>query len=700
MTLELFITAPLGMEDLAAKEAEQLGAFETKLARAGVQVKGDINFVYQFCLYSRVASRLLLSLGSYDVKSADAVYNAAKQIDWQKHMRANGTIAVQFDGTNNWMRNTQFGAQTVKDAVVDFCRENELPRPSVDKAYPDLRIHAYLNRDQISLSIDLSGPLHQRGYRDKAGAAPMRESLAAAILYRAGYDSHSEQPLVDPMCGSGTLVIEAAMMAADIAPGLLTDSFPFQRWPQADETLWFEARDAAEQRAKLGRSQTKKRFFGKDLDYGMVALAKENANTAGVGHLVEFSQGDVSELDNRYGAQGLLVSNPPYGERLGTIAEVLAIHYYLGRQLKQHFGEWRAAIYNIDDSMLNQLRMRADKRYTLYNGQLKGTLATYQIKQGEPKPLAEDFINRVKKNIKRLNKWIKTADTDCYRIYDRDLPEYNLAIDKYGDWLVVQEFAAPKSIDEQKARNRLNDALVALTELPDVDSRQIALKTRQRQKGQQQYQRQQQANVWFRVNEGQCRFWVNPLDYLDTGLFLDHRTVRTELGAMAEGKRILNLFCYTATATCHAAKGGAESSVSVDMSRTYLDWAARNIELNGLDPKRHVLVKADCMKWLASTHDKFDLIFIDPPSFSNSKRMEGHFDVQRDHVELLAYARELLEPGGTIVFSNNLRGFKLDEEKLAKYDLEIEDVTQASLPEDFKRNQKIHHCYLLDCKRG
>jgi 23S rRNA (guanine2445-N2)-methyltransferase / 23S rRNA (guanine2069-N7)-methyltransferase len=455
----------------------------------------------------------------------------------------------------------------------------------------------------------------------------------------------------------------------------------------------------AEDRAKSGRVNTTARFYGRDVDREVIAIAKQNAQVAGVAHLIEFAVADVRDLTNKFGEQGTFVCNPPYGERLGTLAEVLALHYRFGCRMKAEFGGWRALIFNVDDNLLNQLRMRADKRHTLYNGQLKGTLASYQITSGEPKPIAEDFINRVNKNMKRLSKWIKQSQTNCYRVYDRDLPEYNLAIDFYGDWVVVQEFAAPKSIDENKARNRLNDALVALAELPNVDSRQIALKTRMRQRGTQQYERQQQANIWFKVTEGACRFWINPLDYLDTGLFLDHRTVRMELGAMAEGQRVLNLFCYTGTATCHAAKGGAVSSVSVDMSRTYLDWAARNFELNGLDAKKHQLVKADCMKWLVSSSDRFDLIFIDPPSFSNSKRMEGHFDVQRDHVELIAYARELLSPGGVILFSNNLRGFKLDSEKLGKYDLSIQDVTKASLPEDFKRNQKIHHCFLLECER-
>ncbi|TAA48149.1 bifunctional 23S rRNA (guanine(2069)-N(7))-methyltransferase RlmK/23S rRNA (guanine(2445)-N(2))-methyltransferase RlmL [Corallincola spongiicola] len=699
MTLPFFITAPLGTEDLVAREAEQYGAAEVKVTRAGVRVEAETAFIYRFCLNSRVASRLLFRLGEYDVNSADSLHAAAKQIDWQQHMHADATIAVHFDGTNDWMRNTQFGAQTVKDAVVDYMRDAGLPRPNVDKTHPDLRIHAYLYRDRISLAIDLSGPLHMRGYRDKAGKAPMRETLAAAMLMRGNWQASDDQPLVDPMCGSGTILIEAAMMAANVGPGLLRDFFPFQRWPLANQNEWKSVRDEAEIKAKEGRATTGKRFFGLDLDRSVLGLAKDNAHAAGVGHLINFAYGDIADLTNKYGAQGTVISNPPYGERLGTLAEVLALHYQFGTQLKAHFGDWRALIYNIDGSLLNQLRMRADKRHTLYNGQLKGTLASYQISSSEPKPIAEDFINRVKKNMKRLNKWIKQSDTDCYRVYDRDLPEYNLAIDFYGDWVIVQEFAAPKTIDEKKAQNRLNDALVALADLPQVDSRQIALKTRMRQRGAQQYERQQQANVWFKVNEGQCRFWINPLDYLDTGLFLDHRTVRMELGAMAEGQRVLNLFCYTGTATCHAAKGGATSSVSVDMSRTYLDWAARNFELNGMDPKQHQLIKADCMKWLVSTSDRFDLIFIDPPSFSNSKKMEGHFDVQRDHVELLAYARELLTPGGVIVFSNNLRGFKLDSEKLAKYDLSIQDVTEASLPEDFKRNQRIHHCFLLECER-
>jgi 23S rRNA (guanine2445-N2)-methyltransferase / 23S rRNA (guanine2069-N7)-methyltransferase len=275
------------------------------------------------------------------------------------------------------------------------------------------------------------------------------------------------------------------------------------------------------------------------------------------------------------------------------------------------------------------------------------------------------------------------------------MPEYAFAIDLYQDWVHVQEYAAPKSIDPQKAQTRLFDALGAIPIALGVDPKKVVLKRRERQAGTRQYERQGEQGAFMEVSEAGVRLLVNLTDYLDTGLFLDHRRLRTRLQREASGKRFLNLFCYTGAATVHAAKGGARTTTSVDLSRTYLDWARRNLALNGLS-ERHQMVQSDVMAWLEEARDEYDLIFIDPPTFSNSKRMEGIFDVQRDHVRLLDLAMARLAKQGVLYFSNNFRRFRLDESVAARY--EVEEITLQTIDQDFARNERIHRAWRIQAK--
>ncbi|WP_134459732.1 class I SAM-dependent methyltransferase, partial [Pseudomonas aeruginosa] len=251
---------------------------------------------------------------------------------------------------------------------------------------------------------------------------------------------------------------------------------------------------------------------------------------------------------------------------------------------------------------------------------------------------------------------------------------------------------APKSIDPAKAQARLFDALAAIPQTLGVAQERVVVKRRERQAGKKQYERQSSEGKFLEVGEGDVRLLVNLTDYLDTGLFLDHRPMRLRIQKEAAGKRFLNLFCYTATATVHAARGGARSTTSVDLSKTYLDWARRNLSLNGFSDKQR-LVHGDVMEWLREDDGQYELIFIDPPTFSNSKRMEGVFDVQRDHVELLDLAMARLAPGGVLYFSNNFRKFELDESVQARY--AVEEITGETLDPDFARNPKIHRAWRI-----
>lgn len=315
------------------------------------------------------------------------------------------------------------------------------------------------------------------------------------------------------------------------------------------------------------------------------------------------------------------------------------------------------------------------------------------------------FANRLQKNQRRLAKWLKAEDIQCYRLYDADIPEYAVAVDCYGEAIHVFEYEPPATVDPAQARKRLLEVRQALEQLYPGSRDQLFFKQRRRQRGENQYQRQRPVNRQmpgegvFIVTEGRARFEVNLVDYLDCGLFLDHRPVRRRLGEMARDKRFLNLFCYTASATVHAALGGAASSLSLDMSNVYLDWAQRNFQLNGLAPEQHRLERADCLLWLEQQSQdpacagQYDLIYCDPPTFSNSKKMAGVLDIQRDHPAMIERLMRLLAPEGTLVFSNNFRRFKMDPSPSLRFD--IVDITAATIDADFQRNAKIHNCWII-----
>lgn len=700
---QLFITCAPAMETLLVDELAALD-ITAKAGRGGVRAEATLANAYRICLWSRLASRVLWPLTEGPAQDADSIYELASTVLWPTLFDVNCRIAVDFTGSNQAIRHSQFGAMKVKDAVVDVFREERGRRPEVDVKEPDIRIHAHLSRQGLALYLDLAGkPLHQRGYRTGTGEAPLKESLAAAILYKMGWHKDdSLSYLLDPMCGSGTLVIEAALMRGHRAPGLKRQ-FAFEHWLGHDSKLWTAMLKEAIEQAKPISAH----FFGYDSDHRVIEKARRNAKAAGVGRAITFAQQSLEDLADKPGERGLLVTNPPYGERLGDLAEVLYLYRLIGVKARIFMG-WKMGVYTGSPESLRQLKLVKQQQWPLNNGAIECVLASYEIneQQGEGKGLelsesvvsgpVEAFANRLKKNQQKLAKWARREGIEAYRLYDADLPEYNAAIDRYGDYLVIQEYAAPKEIEPQKAARRLQDMIVASAAVTGVDAGQIAVKTRSRQSGSNQYQKLEARQEYFWVQEYGAQFRVNLYDYLDSGLFLDHRLTRKHLGQLAAGKRFLNLFCYTGSATVHAAKGGAISTTSVDMSRTYIEWAERNLYKNGFSGNSHRFIQANCLEWLAQCEERFDLVFVDPPTFSNSKRMEDSFDVQRDHLALLQAIRRVLLPGAKVLFSNNKRHFKLDNEGVAALGFNITDISAQTLPEDFKRNPHIHVCFELD----
>ena len=696
----LFASTARGLEELLKTELDALGAQDLQVVQGGVHFRADDRVMYQSLLWSRLASRILLPLGEFGVWSDLDLYVGAQSIPWTEMFDSSTSFAIHFSGTNEVIRNSQFGALRIKDAIVDSFTRQNLERPSVDREQPGIRVNAWLNKDRVSIALDLSGDaLHQRGYRQQTGQAPLKETLAAAIVMRSGWQSTT--PLIDPMCGSGTLLLEAALIATDRAPGLLRSHWGFNRWKNHNQAVWQDVLAEAKERARVGTAATTARFFGYDNDSRVLESARANARRAGVFELFTFAQQDVIKLKNPLAGQeitGTVLSNPPYGERLESEPALIALHSLLGRIMKQQFGGWNLSLFSASPELLSCLQLRADRQFKAKNGPLECVQKNYQLAaiSGEGSAqIAEDFANRLRKNIKKLEKWAKQSNIECYRLYDADLPEYNVAVDRYGDWVVIQEYAPPKTVDANKARQRLFDVISATLSVLEIPANRLVMKTRERQKGKNQYQKLGEKGDFFEVQEFDARLLVNLTDYLDTGLFLDHRLARQMLGKMSAGKDFLNLFAYTGTASVHAGLGGAKTTTTVDMSRTYLEWAERNLRLNGLTGRQHRLMHADCLSWLRDSDEQFDVIFIDPPTFSNSKRMEDDFDVQRDHMMLMQNLKRLLRRGGTIMFSNNKRGFKMDLDGIAALGLQAQEITQKTLSQDFARNRQIHNCWLV-----
>lgn len=695
-----FATAPRGLEALVADELGALGLDSVEQQRGGVAFRSTLEGAYRACLWSRVANRVLLPLIEFEAGDESALYEGSRAVEWSEHFGPGETLAVEFTGIRPALRHSRFAAQRVKDAIVDQMRETLGERPSVDLRQPDIRIHAHMNGHRVSLALDLSGEsLHRRGYRMAGNPAPLKENLAAAMLMRADWPALAAAGggLVDPMTGSGTLLIEAALMAGDIAPGLLRTHYGFMHWRGHDAARWKSLIDEALEREEIGRKRLPP-LVGSDHDRAAVRLAQANIQRAG---LADSARIDLCELTRaRPPARcdsGLFVANPPYGERLGQAHELLPLYLRLGQTLKQYFPGWRAVILN---GAACEIGLKPDRSWQLFNGALECRLERFEIaaeSNRQQEIPAQDLVNRIQKNRRRLKKWRTREEVTCYRAYDADIPEYALAVDLYGtesgEWLHVQEYAAPSGVDETAARARLRAALTALPEALEIDPQRMVFKVRQRQRGKAQYRQLDRQDRWLTVREGACRLAVNLTDHLDTGLFLDHRTVRRWLFENARGRRLLNLFCYTGTATVQAAMGGARNTTSVDLSNTYLDALRRNLALNDIDEKRHRILRADALDWLQRCDERFELIFLDPPSFSNSKKMETSLDLQRDHPSLIDAAMRCLAREGTLVFSTNLRRFRMDPRLLRTY--RIEDRSAWSIPKDFERNRNIHSCYFI-----
>lgn len=710
-----FATTPKGVEAYLANEFKALGAENISTAKAGVAFTASLATAYRTCLWSRLANRILMPLAKFTAPTPEVLYAETLKIDWTQHLSPQGTLAVDCNLTRSNITHSQYAALKVKDAIVDQFRTAYGERPSVDTLKPDIRINLRIRENKATLSLDLSGDsLHKRGYRVADVTAPLKENLAAAILIGADWPEAARRQgaLIDPMCGSATLLIEGALIAGDIAPGILRSYFGFLKWLGHDSAAWQQLLQEAQQRRQEGLKNLPL-IKGYDADPRAVKAAKANIDAAGLSNYVQAEKNDITTLKIPVEIKkGLVVVNPPYGERLGESRELQHLYARLGEKIRSLFPSYAAAVFTGNPDLAVHLGMKPTSITTLFNGAIECRLfayANYNSIREENKPLppqltsgGQMFANRLKKNIKHYGRWARRENVYCYRVYDADLPDYAFAIDIYhGEeiWVQVQEYQAPSTIDPVKAEARLYEAAAIIPSLLDIPADHMYLKVRRQQKGTDQYSKLADQGHFHIVQEGNCQLLVNFTDYLDTGLFLDHRPIRLTIQQLAKNKRFLNLFGYTGTATIHAARGGASATTTVDMSRTYIEWASRNLALNGFMGKQHELIQADCLEWLRqATEDpkrrgSYDLIFLDPPTFSNSKRMENNFDIQRDHPQLIIAATQLLAADGILFFSTNFRKFKLEGEALNA--LAVKDISRSTIAPDFERDPGIHRCWQI-----
>ena len=719
-----WVTCADGLETLLQEELEGLGVQNIERFPGRLVFKGTLEHAYRICMWSRLASRVLTPIHvhelefSHDARDvAEELYEGAMNFDWSLIFAPQSTFAVRLHIEREIKVNSQFATLRVKDGIVDSFMEAVGKRPSIDIKQPEITIYALAGKTEHTYCLDLSGDsLHKRGYRRYMTDAPIKENLAAAILQKAKLLAKRPDIFLDPMCGSGTFIIEALMMLTDRAPGLVR-RFGFNGWNGHDHDLWMSIKAEAAERHQTALEQPLPKFYAFDADWEAVKATKQNIIAAGFERVLDQIQIEERTLADwpNFEAEGktaFIVTNPPYGERLGDKASNRALYLGLSALLQKNFPNQTAAVIAAAVEQADVLALNDPQTMRLMNGKLpiyvrsgsvkpvaviKPFLETWQPQQFEAIEGAEDFANRLQKNMQTLKKWAVKENIHCLRLYDADLPDFNVAVDLYGERLHVQEYAPPKKIDPEKAKKRFNLALQAIRAVTGLGRDAIFIKTRARQEGKTQYTKQSTASKRFIVQEGKAKILVNLTDYLDTGLFLDHRQIRLRIAQEARGKHFLNLYSYTSTASLHAALGGAASTTSVDLSNTYLNWSKENFVLNGLTvdhaDEQHQFFASDCFEWLKEGHEQYELIFIDPPTFSNSKKFYGTFDIQRDHLSLLKRAMNRLTTDGTLYFSNNYRGFEMDEEILAFFD--VEEITSETIGPDFKRNQKIHRAWKI-----
>jgi len=694
----LFASTNFGTEKLLEIELLSLGATNLNIVNGGIYYEANDLLLYKILMWSRIASRIFICIKKFTIKHCDDLYHNISNIDWSEIFYMNKTFSVNFKGTSNIIRNSLFGALIIKDAIVDQFKKKYSSRPNVNIIQPDIRIKSLLlDNNNLHIMLDLSGEsLNKRGYRQFCNTTPLKENLGAAIILRSGWNKN--MPMIDPMCGSGTLLIEAAMIASDRAPGLKRLKWGFQSWRKYNEKIWKNTVREAEERFQIGIKKCFKNYFiGYDYNPEIIKKAKINASNAGVLKIIQFSEKNLNDLKNIYDTnqKGILLSNPPYGERYQTESQLVGLYIQLGIVSKKYFKNWQLSIFSSSIFLLKFLQMQSHQEYSFKNGSLDCIQKNYEVFKKYSCITNSEYQDRLNKNFKKLKKWAHLERLECFRIYNADLPNYNIIVDIYDTWIVIQEYKAPKLIDHNKSFKRLCHAIYYTKEILSISINNIILKTRQKNKNKTQYKKLFNSNNYIIIKEYHAKFLVNLIDYLDTGLFSDKRLIRKLLGIMSREKDFLNLFSYTGTASVYAGLGQAKTTTSVDISNTYIKWSMRNMSLNNLTGSQHNFIQTDCLNWIKKTNQTFDLIFINPPTFSNSKKMQKCFDLKKDYLNIMVNLKKILRYNGNIIFSSSTRNFEINFKHINKIKLHAKNITKKTQSKDYSDNANVYHSWII-----
>ncbi len=711
--MDLIATSTFGLEAVVAREIEALG-YASKTIQAGRMLfQGEAEAICQANLWLRAADRVLIRLGAFEATDFGQLFDRTNALPWEDWIPPDGEFPVNGRSVKSQLSSVPACQKIVKKAIVERLKSAhgvEL----LEETGPRVSIEVALLENLATLSIDTTGPgLHKRGYRTLAGRAPLKETLAAAMVMLSFW--RPDRQLLDPFCGTGTIPIEAAMIGRRMAPGL-NRQFAAESWPSIPPELWEAARSAAR---KVAIPELPLRIIGTDNDEETLSLARYHAAQAGVENDIHFQRRDFATLTSKK-LHGCVIGNPPYGQRMGERDEVQALYRAVPDVLRR-LDTWSHYFLTSHPYFEELVGQEADRRRKLYNGRIECTYFQFHGPKpgtlpGDPveptadeseaaKPAfggllpeaerqAEEFRNRLVKRARHLRRWPTRRGITCYRLYERDVPEVPLVVDRYEDCLHITEYERPHERSAAEHADWLDLMVRTAGEVLDVPPDNIFLKRRRRQRGTSQHEPYAADRRTYVVNEGGLRFRVNLSDYVDTGLFLDHRITRSMVRDAATGRRFLNLFAYTGAFTVYAAAGGARSTTSVDLSRTYLDWAHDNMSLNGFSDDSHRFVRADAMNFIDEIEPGpvYDLALVDPPTFSNSKKVEHFWDIQRDYATLLNRLLPLMAPGGEIYFSTNFRRFKFDESAIQAES--IREITRQTIPDDF-RNKRIHRCWRI-----
>ncbi|MBI1859871.1 MAG: bifunctional 23S rRNA (guanine(2069)-N(7))-methyltransferase RlmK/23S rRNA (guanine(2445)-N(2))-methyltransferase RlmL [Deltaproteobacteria bacterium] len=695
-----------GLEDILSSELKALGADPVAASPRLVTCVGNQSLLYKANLWCRTAIRVLVPIHTFSAADEKAYYQGIRTIDWSRWLSAKSSLTVDAHVHSSFSQHSLFVAQLTKDAVVDTIRDRYNDRPSVERVDPDLRINISLFQNTVTVFLDSSGEsLHKRGYRKQTGEAPLSEALAAGLVRLSRWDPAI--PFLDPMTGSGTLCIEAGLIATNQAPGLKR-AFGFERWPDFNRSLWNSLRTDAESAI---RPAPQTQIIGLEKDERVAAIARDNAERAGLTNIIRIETADFFEWKKEFSMPGVVVVNPPYDDRL-PVDNTAQLYQDFGDQLKRAYPGWRASVLTGNLEAAKFFGLRTSSRTTLFNGPIECRLLEYELRsepflerpRATPEgvlPLwsqrAEMLKNRLTKVLKRHSRWTERERVTCWRVYNWDIPELPYLIDLYGDRLHFAEIE--RNHDHSPLEHTRYTQLMRETAASTlgVAPEKVYFKKRKPQKsGGFQYSAHDTTNEFLTVLEGGHQFLVNLADYLDVGLFLDHRVTRRLVEKAATGKDVLNLFAYTGSFSVYAAKGGARSTTTVDTSRAYLDWAERNMTLNGFSDGNHRFIRSDVLEFLERTTLQFDLSVVDPPTRSVNRSSGRTFDVQSDHTQLLSLVLDRMRPGGQVFFSTNYRTFAIDEAGLkAKRAVTLREISQQTIPPDFQ-GKPSHRCWKID----